>query len=297
MMDWEKLEQVCLKCSACELCRTRTNVVFGVGRRNSDVMFIGEGPGEQEDLKGEPFVGAAGKLLDGLRTVKDGEELKRMTRAQRISEQALEEILGFIRPGITEREIALELSYFMQKNGAEGNSFDIISVSGAASALPHGKCRNERISKGFLTMDFGCTYRGYCSDMTRTVSVGKADEEMKRVYQTVLGAQKEALSVIRAGETGAFLDGIARQYIRAAGYGDAFSHSLGHGVGLYIHESPSLSPRNNASVLVPGNVVTVEPGIYLTGKYGCRIEDMGAVTADGFDNFTKSTKELIELFA
>ena len=146
-------------------------------------------------------------------------------------------------------------------------------------------------------MDFGCIYEGYCSDMTRTVCVGKADAEMKRLYQTVLTAQTEALSVIRAGETASFIDGIARGYIEKEGYKNAFGHGLGHGVGLYIHEMPSLSPRSIGKKLEVGNVITVEPGIYLMGKYGCRIEDMGAVTADGFDNFTHSTKDLIQLFA
>jgi Xaa-Pro aminopeptidase len=238
-----------------------------------------------------------GDLLAQMRAVKTEEEIGYIKKAQSIADAAYSHILKVLTPTVTEKEIALELSYFMRRNGAEGDSFDIIAVSGAASALPHGKCRNERISKGFLTMDFGCRYHGYCSDMTRTVCIGKADEEMRRVYQTVLAAQREALSVIRAGETGAFVDGIARQYITARGYGNAFSHSLGHGVGLYIHELPTLSSRSNASLLVSGNVVTVEPGIYLAGKYGCRIEDMGVVTADGFDNFTKSNKELIELFA
>ena len=238
-----------------------------------------------------------GDLLLSLRAVKTEQELAHIKQAQRIADAAFSHILQTITPTVTEREIALELAYFMQKNGAEEKSFDIIAVSGPASSLPHGKCRNVKISKGFLTMDFGCIYNGYCSDMTRTVSVGRADEEMKRVYQTVLKAQEEAISVIRAGETGAFVDGIARQRITSEGYGYAFSHSLGHGVGLYIHEAPSLSPSSAHTKLVAGNVVTVEPGIYLTGRYGCRIEEMGAVTVDGFDNFTKSPKELIELFA
>lgn len=238
-----------------------------------------------------------GELLLQLRAVKTQDEIACIQKAQGITDAAFSHLLNMMTPTITEKEIALELSYFMQKNGAEGNSFDIIAVSGDASALPHGKCRNQRISKGFLTIDFGCIWGGYCSDMTRTLCIGKADEEMKRVYQTVLGAQKEALAMIRAGETGAFLDGIARQYIQAAGYGNAFSHSLGHGVGLYIHEAPTLSQRSNTSPLSAGNVITVEPGIYLTGKYGCRIEDMGVVTENGFDDFTKSPKELIELFA
>ena len=238
-----------------------------------------------------------GDILLDMRAVKTAEELRSIKEAQRITDAAFSHILNTITPSITEREIALELSYFMQKQGAEGASFDIIAVSGSASALPHGKCRNQTLSKGFLTMDFGCVYEGYCSDMTRTICIGRADADMRRLYETVLRAQEEAISAIKAGETGAFIDGIARQYITASGYGESFTHSLGHGVGLYIHENPRLSPKCNETPLVAGNVVTVEPGIYLMGKYGCRIEDMGAVTEDGFDNFTTSTKELIELFA
>ena len=238
-----------------------------------------------------------GDVFPFMRAEKSAEEIALIKKAQGITDAAYTHILNVITPEITEREIALELSYFMQKNGAEETSFDIIAVSGEASALPHGKCRNQKISKGFLTMDFGCIYEGYCSDMTRTVCIGRADEEMRRLYDTVLNAQKEALSVIRAGETCGFVDGVARSYIEKAGYAEAFGHGLGHGVGLYIHERPSLSPRATATPLRVGNVITVEPGIYLMGKYGCRIEDMGVVTADGFDNFTKSPKELIELFA
>ena len=199
-------------------------------------------------------------------------------------------------PKMTEKEVALELEFFMRREGAERASFEIIAVSGASSALPHGKCRNQKLSSGFLTMDFGCTVGGYCSDMTRTVVIGKADGEMKRLYQTVLDAQMAALAQIGPGKTGAEIDGIARSLIDNAGYMGAFGHGLGHGVGLYIHEAPSLSARAAEYKLQKGNVVTVEPGIYLMGKYGCRIEDMGAITANGFDNFTHSTKECIELF-
>ncbi len=238
-----------------------------------------------------------GDILIEMRAVKTPAEIEKIKAAQAITDQAFDHILHTITPDITEREIALELSYFMKKMGAEGDSFEIIAVSGDASALPHGKCRNQKVSKGFLTMDFGCIYDGYCSDMTRTVCIGKADKEMKRLYETVLRAQAEALSVIKAGETGAFVDGVARGYIERAGYKNAFGHGLGHGVGLYIHEVPSLSFRATEKRLEAGNIVTVEPGIYLMGKYGCRIEDMGLVTNDGFENFTHSPKELIELFA
>ena len=239
-----------------------------------------------------------GDVLTEMRSVKSLAELESIRRAQAITDEAFSHVLKMMTPTMTERDVALELSHFMKKQGGEGDSFEIICVSGASSALPHGKCRNVQLSKGFLTMDFGCVYDGYCSDMTRTVCIGKADVEMKRLYHTVLDAQMEALAAVKAGESCAFIDRVARQCIEDSGYpSEAFGHSLGHGVGLYIHEKPALSPNAAERRLVAGNVITVEPGIYLMGKYGCRIEDMGAVTEQGFDNFTKSTKDLIELFA
>ncbi|MCQ2385832.1 MAG: M24 family metallopeptidase, partial [Clostridia bacterium] len=189
----------------------------------------------------------------------------------------------------------LELEFFMRKNGASSTSFDIIAVSGESSALPHGKCRKQPLSHGFFTMDFGCTVDGYCSDMTRTVVMGKATSEMKRLYQTVLTAQEAALAAIKPGCLCRTADEIARNIIEQNGYHGAFGHSLGHGVGLYIHEKPNLSPNAGEKALEKGNVVTVEPGIYLMGKYGCRIEDMGMVTENGFDDFTHSPKELMEI--
>ena len=237
-----------------------------------------------------------GDILSELRAVKTESEISRIKRAQEITDAAYTHILKVLHPSMTEIDVALELSYFMQKSGAEDKSFDIIAVSGEASAYPHGHARNQPLSAGFLTMDFGCIYQNYCSDMTRTVVIGKADAEMKRLYQTVLTAQEYALAAIKEGITCAGADGFARQHIDREGYPGTFGHGLGHGVGLNIHEAPSLSPYACQRCLISGNVVTVEPGIYLTGKYGCRIEDMGVVTLSGFDNFTQSSKELLELF-
>ncbi len=234
-----------------------------------------------------------GDILAEMRAIKDEGEVANIKAAQAITDKAFSHILSVMTPEMTEIDVALELEFYMRKNGAEDASFDIIAVSGAASALPHGKCRNQKLSKGFLTMDFACPVGGYCSDMTRTVVLGKADADMKRVYNTVLDAQLAALESIKPGITGGALDKVARDIIDNAGYKGAFGHSLGHGVGLDIHEPPSVSGE---SVLTKGHVITVEPGIYLMGKYGCRIEDMGVLTATGFENFTKSTKELIELF-
>ncbi len=239
----------------------------------------------------------AKKLFDSLRICKTEEELEIMDRAQQITDAAFEHILKFIKPDMTEIEVALELEFFMRKMGSKGIAFDTICVSGSASSLPHGEPRNVKLEKGFLTMDFGARVDGYCADMTRTVVIGRADEEIKKVYNTVLTAQTEALAAIKAGESCYEIDNIARSIINNAGYRGCFGHGLGHGVGLYIHEAPRLSSMVDPTLkLEVGNVVTVEPGIYLEGKYGCRIEDMVAVTEDGIRNFTKSPKEMIELF-
>ena len=239
--------------------------------------------------------GGAGKLLLSMRAVKSPEEIKKTEAAQSITDRAFSHIISVMTPNMTEREVALELEYFMRKQGADKMAFDVIAVSGSASALPHGVPRNVRLERGFLIMDFGAMVDGYCSDMTRTVVIGKADGEMKRLYNTVLLAQQTALDALEAGLSCAKADKIARDIINGAGYEGCFGHSLGHGVGKYIHEAPNLSSRSEA-VLEVGNVVTVEPGIYIEGKYGCRIEDMVAVTNNGIYNFTKSKKELIELF-
>lgn len=248
-------------------------------------------------FQGCTLLSGGSALLSSLRSVKTAEELERIAAAQQITDRAFEHILNFITPNVTEREVALELEFFMRRNGAEACAFSTIAVSGRASSLPHGEPRDCRLNDGFLTMDFGASLNGYCSDMTRTVVIGKADDDMKKLYQTVLSAQKAALDVICEGISCREADAAARTVIEQAGFGDCFGHSLGHGVGVLIHESPSLSPKAPAdAVLKRGNVVTVEPGIYLPGKYGCRIEDMIAIDCDGsVRNFTKSPKELIEL--
>ena len=220
-----------------------------------------------------------------------------IAKAQEITDLAFSHILNFISPNVTEREVALELEFFMRKQGSEGVAFPTIAVSGPASSRPHGVPSDVPLRQGFLTMDFGAKIDGYCADMTRTVVIGKADEEMKRLYATVLSAQEAALSEIHEGMRCRDADEIARSIIRNAGYGEAFGHSLGHGVGMLVHEKPNLSPRaDENSRLEAGNVVTVEPGIYLEGRFGCRIEDMIAINADGsVHNFTKSPKHLIEI--
>ena len=250
-----------------------------------------------EKFDSAELVAGASETLTELRTVKTEAELSLIAHAQSITDAAFEHILGFITPERTEREVALELEFFMRGMGAEAVAFDTIAVSGASSSLPHGVPSDKKLSSGFLTMDFGAKYKGYCSDMTRTVVIGRADGDIKRVYNTVLRAQLAALDGIREGILCREADRIARDIIDGEGFSKCFGHSLGHGVGMYIHESPPLSPRApENSILCRGNVVTVEPGIYLEGRYGCRIEDMIAISHDGsIVNFTKSTKELIEI--
>ncbi len=251
----------------------------------------------EEAFRDCTLVSGGSKLLTSLRSVKTSEELDRMARAQAITDEAFTHILSFISPNVTEEEVALELEYFMRRKGAEACAFSTIAVSGSASSLPHGVPRPKLLERGFLTMDFGAQVDGYCSDMTRTVCIGKATEEMKAVYHTVLSAQLAALDFIAEGVGCKEADSTARSIIEKAGYGANFGHSLGHGVGMLVHESPSLSPKApEDSHLQRGNVVTVEPGIYLEGRFGCRIEDMVAIDLCGsVRNFTKSSKELIEL--
>ena len=238
---------------------------------------------------------AQGDLMNMLRTVKTQDELDKIVRAQRIAERAFEEILSEIKPGVSEREIAARLTYLMLHYGAENMSFDPIVVSGANSSKPHGVPSDKLIESGdFVTMDFGCICDGYCSDMTRTVAVGSVTDEMRRVYKTVLDAQLAGIQAARAGVTGQAVDGAARQIITDAGYGDCFGHGFGHGVGLFIHEAPNASTRSEQP-LPAGAVLTAEPGLYLPGRFGVRIEDMLFLTEDGNRNLTLAPKELIVL--
>lgn len=234
--------------------------------------------------------------LEAARMQKDTWEIAFLRQAQTLTEQAFTHILDFLKVGVTEREAALELEFFMRKNGADGVSFDTIAVSGANTSLPHGVPTDKPLANGdFVTMDFGALYRGYHADMTRTVAVGFVSDEQKAVYDTVLQAQTAALKVVRAGISGKAADAAARDVIVAAGYGDYFGHGTGHGVGVEIHEAPRLSPKASDAPLKVGSVVTVEPGIYLPGRFGVRIEDMVLLTENGCENFTKAPKELIIL--
>jgi len=239
----------------------------------------------------------AGHIVSSLMAIKDESEYRSILSAQKIAEEALVGILAYLSPEMTEQELALELEYAMRHEGAEEKAFDIIAITGASTSLPHGVPQNRPLQKGFLTLDYGAKVNGYCSDMTRTLCLGKADEEMKKIYQTVLDAQKAALEAILNGERNCrTIDGIARSLIDKAGYAGCFGHGLGHGVGLRIHEAPRLSPHvPEDALLLPGHVVTVEPGIYLPGACGVRIEDLVYIRENGAVNLTSAPKELMEL--
>lgn len=235
------------------------------------------------------------KLIDSLREVKSKEELDSIIKAQRIAEKACEHILGFIKEGVTEKEIALTLDFFMLKNGAEAISFETIAISGANTSKPHGVPTDKKICNGdFVTMDFGAVVNGYHSDMTRTVAVGEVSDEQVKVYETVLEAQLRALETLREGVKCSEVDAAARDYIKEKGYGDFFRHSTGHGVGLEIHEKPTLSPKNDKR-LQTGNIVTIEPGIYIPGRFGVRIEDLAIITKNSCENLTKFPKKLVKI--
>lgn len=231
-------------------------------------------------------------LLCNMRMIKSRGEILKIKEAQRITEEAYLDTLEVIKPGVTEKEIALHLEFEMRKRGASGVAFDLITITGTKTSLPHGEPGDTPVKAGdFVTMDIGAVFDGYHSDMTRTVAVGSATEEQKAVYQIVLEAQEKALSGIKAGITGEYADALARDVITAAGYGAYFGHSTGHGVGLCIHEEPRLSTTVN-TILSSGMVVTVEPGIYLPGKFGVRIEDMVCITKNGCTNLTHIPKTL-----
>ncbi len=234
-------------------------------------------------------------LILAQRSVKDEREQAFIRKAAALADEAFFNVLPMLRPGIREKDIALELEWIMRKGGASAPSFSIICASGQRSAMPHGVASKKKLEAGdFVTLDFGCFFEGYASDMTRTVVLGSASSEQKKIYETVLAAQEAALEKICAGISGKEADAVARDIIQNAGYGECFGHSLGHGVGLNIHEQPNLSPRSE-TILVPGMAVTVEPGIYVPDFGGVRIEDLVVVTDTGCENLTHAEKKLLIL--
>lgn len=240
-------------------------------------------------------IGGISDICTKARQIKSEKEIKFIKAAQAITDAAFNHILSFIKEGVTETEVAAELEYFCRKNGADGMAFDTIAVSGTKSSLPHGVPSDVKLTKNaFFTLDFGAKYNGYCSDMTRTVVLGKADSEMKHIYNVVLEAQERAISIVRSGVSGERVDAAARSFIYQNGFEGCFGHSTGHSLGLEIHESPRFSTAFTEKIM-SGTVMTVEPGIYIPGKYGVRIEDMVLVTDTGYENLTRSPKNLIEL--
>lgn len=236
-----------------------------------------------------------GSEITAMRRIKTANELEMIKKAEAIGDQVFIEILDYLQPGMTEIEVAARIEYLLKLKGAQGISFNAIVASGINSSMPHAVPSHKKIEKGdFLTMDFGCIYEGYCSDMTRTIVIGKASQKQKEVYETVLKAQLAALDFIKAGLKGKEVDKVARDIIYQAGYEGCFGHGLGHSVGLFIHENPRLSMLEE-DVLEEGMVETVEPGIYIKGFGGVRIEDLVVVTKEGHENYTFSEKKLIEL--
>ena len=231
-------------------------------------------------------------LIDNLRKIKSRDELYKIRQAQDLTDEAFTHILNYIHPGISELEVALELEFYIRKRGA-GTAFDFIAISGEKTSMPHGVPSEKIIKRGeFVTMDYGAAVDGYCSDMTRTIAVGEVCEEQKRIYEITLEAQLKAISAIKSGVKYKEIDEIARKIIYSSGYKGKFGHGLGHSVGLEIHEMPAFN-MTCCDVTEPGVVITVEPGIYLEGKFGCRIEDMVYITEKGCIDLTASEKNLI----
>lgn len=233
--------------------------------------------------------------LTNIRAIKTDLELKNIKQAAHLADEAFKHVLKFIKPGACEKDIALELEFFMRKKGATSASFNFIVASGKRSAFPHGVASDKLIENGdFVTLDYGCVYKGYCSDMTRTVVVGKADKKQKEIYSIVLKAQETALESVRPGITGKELDQIARNIITEEGYGKYFGHGLGHGVGLEIHELPHINSMGNEPIK-PNMVLTIEPGIYIPDFGGVRIEDLVLVKENGYEILSNTSKRLMEI--
>ena len=240
-------------------------------------------------MKTKPF----SDTLKAPRRIKDDKEIECIRQAQSITDDGFSYILNHIKPGVSEKAIADELEFYMRKKGAEKMSFETVCASGVRSCMPHGVASDKIIRDGdFLTLDFGCVIGGYCSDMTRTVAIGYATDKMREIYDIVLNAQKNALEIINRDILCKDVDAAARDLIKASGYGENFGHGTGHSVGIEIHELPSLSPKSD-DILTIGNVVTVEPGIYIDGWGGVRIEDLIQISTNGAINLTKSVKDLL----
>jgi Xaa-Pro aminopeptidase len=248
----------------------------------------------KRDFPALEFVSTSG-VFENLRRRKTPEEIGLIRMAAELADRGFGQILPLLQPGIREIDVALELEYFLRKNGSEGLAFATTVASGERSAMPHGGASERKIQQGELvTLDFGCVVGGYCSDMTRTVAVGKLSDELRSIYQAVLEAQTLALAAVGPDARGQDLDALARNHLASRGYGEYFTHGLGHGVGLFVHEGPSLN-QTSQDTLEASNVVTIEPGVYIPHLAGCRIEDLVLVTPTGHEVLSKSPKHLLEL--
>lgn len=257
-------------------------------------LTVSEFENLKKNLQGKKLIPVSG-IVENLRAVKDENEINILKRAFDISDRVFQTIIGSIKPGMTELEISAEISYLHKKYGAQNDSFDVIVASGVRGSLPHGTATSKKIvNNEFVTLDFGCLVDGYHSDMTRTICIGKPTSEMKKVYRTVQDAQQKASDHVRSGISAKKIDAIARNHIQSRGYGRYFGHSLGHGVGLEIHELPRIAPKSYDTLSV-GHVITIEPGIYIPKQFGIRIEDTVVVRERGCEVLTGSPKELITI--
>ncbi|MDR7454805.1 MAG: Xaa-Pro peptidase family protein [Armatimonadota bacterium] len=304
VVDFRYVEQAAAQAPAFErvqasgpLVETAAEVLrrLGVRRAGIEAEFLPVGTFRKLVAAAAPVVIEPVEGLDRIRWIKTPEEVEAIRRAQQVAEAAFRDVLPMIRPGAVERDVAVALEERLRRRGARASSFETIVASGPRAALPHGVASDRLIGPGeCVTIDFGAVVDGYYSDCTRTLVTAPVSDRHREIYALVLAAQDAALAGLRPGLTGREADALARDLITRAGYGEAFGHSLGHGVGLAVHEGPTLSPREEAA-LAAGAVVTVEPGIYVPGWGGVRIEDMVVLTGDGCENLTTLPKDLIEV--
>ncbi|HHT68112.1 MAG TPA: aminopeptidase P family protein [Firmicutes bacterium] len=300
LTDFRYLEQVKAECPGWELIRIETYIESLNNLIEADKVqtiafekdYVTVKQMEDWNEKLPPKFSGVSGWVEELRMIKSDDEIDNIRSAARIADEAFAQLLPTLRSGLTEREVALELEFLMRKAGASGMSFDPIIASGPRSALPHARPGDRIFSVGdFVVFDFGCVVNGYCSDMTRTVVIGEPEEKHLTIYDLVLEAQMESLKAVGPGKTGAEIDAIARNIISDNGYGEYFGHGLGHSLGLEVHENPRLS-KTDQTVLQPGMIVTVEPGVYLPDFGGVRIEDLVLVTEDGHEVLSSTFKEL-----
>lgn len=301
--DFRYLQQAALQCIEFDVVeinnqKSITDVLNQLSLKKigveEDFMTYGQYRDYSIKLNETELVPLDGVITD-LRSIKSNDEIEHLEKAALIADEAFIHILEFIKPGMSELEVALELEYFMKKKGASSLSFESIVASGKRSSLPHGVASDKIIEIGdIITLDFGCVYNGYCSDMTRTFVLGKANEKQKKIYDVVLEAQLKSMEAVKPGITGEELDTIARNIIIEHGYGEYFGHGLGHGVGLEVHELPRINSLSKTK-MVPGMIITIEPGVYIPDFGGVRIEDLVLVTENGYKVLSYSTKGLIEL--